>query len=213
MRQRIVHMALLVAAFLMVPAVAFAATDSDFTQQISNGSLAADIKDASRVSVANPGVAMDTKAFSFDCQTSTKSFGTSTERLYVSDGDTTNSNGWTLSVAATSGASSLWTAGGNNFDFNNPASSGCTGGQMTINPTAGSVTADCTSCTTTGVSLGSSAAFSQGVTDSVTLMSASGSAANIWRGYLTGASISQTVPGGQTPGSYGINLTMTLVAN
>jgi hypothetical protein len=213
MRQKVLHVAVFVAAFLMIPAMAFAASDSDFTQQINNGALAADIMNASRVSVASPAVTMDAKSFSFDCQTSTKPFGTTSERIYVSDGDTTNSNGWTLSVAATSGASTLWTAGGNNFDFNNPAGSGCTGGQMAINPTAGTVTADCTGCNTTGVSLGSSTAFNQGTTDSITLMNASGSAANIWRGYLTGANVTQTIPAGQTPGNYSIDLTLTLVAN
>lgn len=219
---RILQVAVFVAALGAFPAAAFAASNSTFNQQITNGSLSTDIMDASRASVASPAVAMDAQGFSFDCRTSSKGFGSNSERIYVSDGDTTNANGWTLSLAATGGATASWSDGsGNNFDFNDASGSGCTdgadadslAGQMTVNPAAGTLTADCTGCNTTGVSLGSGAAFNQGTVDNITLMSAGASASNIWRGYLTGATISQAIPGGQKPGTYSMNLTLTVTAN
>jgi hypothetical protein len=224
MKKRILLQVVAVAAAIFsIPAIALAAQDSDFTQQINEGTLSTDILDASKVPVSNPAVTMDSKAFSFDCQTSTKAFGTASERIYVSDGLTTNTNGWNLSVAATGGVTSTWSDGSNDFDYNDPGTTGCAdsaadtdsiGGQMTINP--GTVNSDCTGCTTTGISAGTTDSFDEGDAPNgtnVTLMNAGGTAQNIWRGYLTGASVEQKIPGGQTPGNYSLNLTLTVVQN
>jgi hypothetical protein len=216
-------------AIVSMPAVAFAASNSNFTQTINTGTLTTDILDASRNSVASPAVAMSAKSFSFSCYSggtaSTGTFGTNTERIYVSNGDAAD-NGFTLTVAATSGASATWanTGATQKFDFNDSsgAPAGCSdgadaggdtfAGQMTINPAAGSLTTDCVSCSLTGVSLGSSAAFNQGTVDNITLINAGSTSNDIWRGYLANASISQTVPAEQTPDSYTLNLTLTATA-
>jgi hypothetical protein len=218
------------AVLFLATGVVFAANDSDFSQVISTGTLVADIMDASRVTVANPTVGMSAKTFSFDCQAggsaSTGTFGANGERIYVSNPDAADS-GWTLSVAATGGATTRWANGGatQHFDFNDPTggTAGCTdgadadsgagsAGQLSLNPSAGSLTTDCGSCNTTGVTLGSSAGFNQGTTDSITLINAASGSNDIWRGYLTGIAASQTIPAETVPDTYTLNLTLTATA-
>ncbi len=217
-------------AFYLVAAttfssVAFAANTPTFTQLITAGVLSTDILDASRNPVAAPAVAMSTKAFSLDCQSganaSTGTLGTDSERVYVNNPGGAN-NGWNLTIAATSGATTTWANAGatRRIDFNDPTTSGCTdgadvdtaSGQMTVNPSTGTITTDCSVCTTTGITKGSSSAFSQGVTDSLTLLSAAASSDDVWRGYLTGTSISQVIPGETPADSYTINMTLTATA-
>ncbi len=197
-----------------------AANNSTFNQTINAGTLATDIMDASRVTVASPSVTMSAKTFSFDCQSggsaSTGTFGTNTQRIYVTNPDAAD-NGWTLTLAATSGATSLWSS---NIDFNDAGGSGCTdgadadsaAGQLTVDPSVGTITTDCTGCVTTNVSKGSSTAYAQGTTDSVTLLNAAAGSDDIWRGYLTGATLSQTIPAQTAAGSYSINMTLTATA-
>lgn len=215
------------ALVFVVSGIAYAANNSNFTQTINPGTLTADVLDASRVAVASPSVGLTSKTFSFDCYAggtaSTGTLGTNTERLYATNPDGAD-NGFTLTIAATGGVTSTWANGGatNLYDFNDPAGStaGCNdggdadsrAGQMTINPAAGSVNLDCTSCASTGVTLGSSASFNQGTTDSITLVNAGGSSNDVWRGYLTGATISQTIPAETPSDSYTLNLTLTATA-
>lgn len=59
---------------------------------------------------------------------------------------------------------------------------------------------------------GSSAAFNQGTTDSITLVNAGSTSNDVWRGYLSGATISQTIPAEQAADSYTLNLTLTATA-
>lgn len=201
---------------------AFAAATTDLTQTINAGVLATDIKDASRVTVASPAFAMGAATFSFNCQTSTGTLGSNTQRVYVSNPDGAD-NGWTLSIAATGGATSRWANGGatSYIDFNDPTSSGCTdgggdadttAGQLSIDPSVSTITQDCNSCGATGITKGSSSAFDQGTTDSITLANAAAGSDDIWRGYLTGAALSQTIPADQPADSYTVNLTLTVTA-
>ena len=206
------------AAFVLVGgANVYAANNSTFNQTINAGVLATDILDASRVTVASPAITMSAKNFSFDCQSggnaSTGTFGSSSQRIYVTNPGGANS-GWTLTLAATSGASTLWSNTGatQTFDFNNAAGSGCTAGQMSVNPTAGTLTADCLTCTTTNVSKGSNSSFVQGTTDSITLLNAAAASDDAWRGYLSGATVSQTIPAEQQADAYTINMTLTSTA-
>jgi len=146
-------------------------------------------------------------------------------RLYAINPSAATPNGWNVTMAPTGGATALWQNPGatKKFDFNDPTGSnaGCSdgadtdtfAGQITVNPAAATLTTDCQSCTATGVTKGSSAAFSQGATDSVTLLSASSAANNPWRGYLTGVGLSQTIPAEQAAdSSYSINMTLTITA-
>lgn len=208
-------------AFIAASTV-FASSTSSFSQVINAGTLAADIRSNSTTSVSSPAVTMSSKTFAFTClsggSASTGTFGTSSERIYLDNPDGAD-NGWTLALAA-SGATDTWTTGSVTFDFNDAGGSGCTdgadadsvGGQLTVNPAAGSITTDYSGSSTTGISLGTSTAFVEGTTNSVTVSSASSGSADVWRGYITGVSMSQTIPAEQPAGSYTLSLTLTATA-
>lgn len=191
----------------------YASNNASVTQTISGGTLTTDIRDASRASVASPVFPISAAAFSFTCQTSTGTIGSNTQRLYVDNPNSAN-NGWTLTVAATSGATSTFanTGATQSFDFNDPTGSGCTdgadadskGGQMTLNAAAG---------TLTSITKGTSTAFNQGTTDSITLLNAAAASDDVGRWYLTGIGVSQTIPGEQPADSYSISLTATVTAS
>lgn len=201
--------------------------DTDFTQSITAGALVTDIRDSSRVTVSNASVSMSSKAFSFDCYTtsdpSTASFGSNSQRIYVDNPGNAQagSNGWVLSVAA-SNPTDVWTAASNTFDFNDSGTSGCTdgadadtkGGQMTVDPSVGTLTTDCGSCTTTNVTKGTAFTFVEGTRNSITLLNAAAESDDIWRGYLTGVGIQQTIPAEQpVANNYTLNLVVSVVAN
>lgn len=210
---------------LALVGVVWAANNSQFNQIVNGGTLSVDIKDASKVPVANPSVAMSAVAVDFDCQTSTGIFGTNTERIYVMNPNGAD-NGWNVTMAATSGATAQWQNAGSteNFDFNDPTTSGCAdgadggggdtnAGQMSVDPTTnGVITADCGNCTTNNVSLGSAAAFDEGTINSITLLSAAAASSDVGRWYLTAVDISQTIPAEQTADAYSIDMTLTATA-
>lgn len=231
MVKRNIFVSLLIAMIIlfMVALSASAANTPTLNQTINAGTLFTDILDASRVAVGSPSAAFTAKTFSFDCQyggsASTSSLGTNTERVYVVNPNAAN-NGWVLSIAATSGVTTLWQNGGStqNYDFNDPtgANPGCTdgggdadtkAGQLSIDPSVSTINLDCLTCTSSNVSKGSSTAFNQGTTDSVTLLNAAVASDDIWRGYLTGVALSQTIPAEQPADSYSVNMTVTVVAN
>ena len=210
-RQLLPVIGALVVVFASVGTVQ-AASNSTFNQTINGGTLATDILDAGRNPVASPSAAMAAANFSFDCQTVTGTLGTTSQRLYVTNPSGT-ANGWTLSLGATGGGTAVWTDGGtNDYAFNDAAGSGCTNGQLTVNPTVATVNDDCvsTACTGATVTKGSSTVMTGG-TD-VDLMSGD-SSANVYRGYLTGISLSQKIPAEQPAASYSINMTLTVAAD
>ncbi|MDD5731669.1 MAG: hypothetical protein PHU42_02145, partial [Patescibacteria group bacterium] len=160
--------------------------------------------------------------FSFDCLTganrSDGTLGTNTQRVYV-DNPNAVSGAWNLTMAATSTA--VWTDGGSNsYDFNDPTGSGCTdsadadlvAGQMTVDPTVGSITTDYSGSDVTGISLQSADAFAEGVKDSITLVAATAGSADIWRGYFKGIDIKNTIPAEQAPAVYTLSFTLTATA-
>ncbi len=215
--------------FVLAPSVASANPASDLTQTISAGTLSVDILDASHNAVASPSAAFTAKNFSFDCQyggsASTGTLGSNTQRLYAINPSAATPNGWNVTMAATGGATASWanTGATKKFDFNDPTGSnpGCSdgadadslAGQLSVDPSVSTVNLDCAACTLTGITKGSSSAFNQGTTDSVTLLAASSGANNPWRGYLTGVGLSQTIPAEQpADSSYAINMTMTITA-
>lgn len=203
-------------------AATYAAGNTDVTQVINAGVLTADIRDASRVSVPSPSFALSAVNFSYNCQASSGTIGSNSQRLYVDNPNAAN-NGWTLSIAATAGATATWhnTGSTQNFDFNDPTTAGCADsadadsyvGQLSLDPTVSTLTADCGSCTTTAITKGSSTGFNEGTTDSVTLLTAASGSDDIGRWYLTGIGVSQTIPADQAVDSYSINLTITSTAS
>lgn len=216
-----------IAGVLLMPAGVNAAPSSDFTQVINPGSLSVDIMDASRVAVAAPTASLTAKTFSFNCQfgasASTGTFGSNTERIYVSNPSATTPNGWNVTMAPTAGPTATWANTGSTklYDFNDAGGTGCTdsadtdtlAGQMTINPTIGTLTTDYSGSSVVGITKGSSTSFVEGTTNSVTMLTGSNTAPNPWRGYLTGASLSQSIPAEQaTDSTYKINMTLTITA-
>lgn len=218
--------ALLVALTLLIGQQVQAASNSDLNQSINNGTLSTDIRDASRNSVASPSIAMSAATFSYACLSGgnapTGTLGSDSQRLYVDNPGAAN-NGWTLTIGATAGPTALWQNGGNsaNYDFNDTASSGCAdgadtdtrAGQLTINASPATLTTDCASCSTNSITKGSSTAFAEGVTDSVTLLNAAAASDDYGRWYLTGVGLSQTIPAEQTVDNYTLNLTLTVAAS
>ena len=198
---------------VLVPATALAAPSSNLSQTITAGTLSTDILDGTRTPVASPSVAMSATNFSFSCQTVTGTLGSSTQRLYVTDPSSTL-NGWTLALAATGGATAKLQNGGatSSYAYNDATGSGCTNGQLTVNPSVGTVTADCTSTNCTGATITKGASTAMTSSTPVTLMTGTASA-NVWRGYLTGATLSQQIPAEQPADSYTIGMTLTVTAN
>lgn len=195
--------------FAIAPTTAtFAANTTSVTQAINGGVLSADILDASRVTVAAPSFAMTATSFSFNCQTSTGTIGSAAQRLYViNPSGTTAGQSWTLSIAG----SGNWTSGANTYTYNDAIGAGCTNGQLTVNPAVGTIAADCssTACTGAVITKGTSTAMT-GATP-VTLLSAP-TGTTIYRGYLTGVSLSQTIPAEKPSGSYSLPMTITATA-
>ncbi|MEI7498353.1 MAG: hypothetical protein WCK11_03665 [Candidatus Falkowbacteria bacterium] len=200
---------------------ALAAATPQFQQTITAGTLLTDIRDNSRVTVASPTVAMSAINASFGCASTTGTFGSSTQRIYVDNPSAAN-NGWTLSLAATGGVTSLWTSASSTFDFNDPTTSGCADGgdadtkigDMTLNPTVGTITADYTTGSSiVGISKGAQASFNEGTVNSITIMSAANTASSTWRGYMTGIGVVQTIPAEQQAQAYTLGMTLTVVAN
>lgn len=190
------------------PAVLAAETaDSELTQTINAGALSTGIYDAGGAVVNNPAFALNNAILSTSQQTSTGSFGSNSQRITV-DNPGAAAGGWTLALAgADTCTDNVWNSGSNTYRFDGSAAQG----QLTISPNLASLTAQVG--TTANVTLGTEGAFNCGITDSITLMSASNQAAPIWRGYLTGVGLSQTIPASQPAGSYTLDLVQTVTAN
>lgn len=218
--RRVSYMVVLLILFSLALPTVLADNTPNFTQQINAGTLTVDIVDGSYDPVANPTVPMSNVNFSAVCQTSTGTLGTVSQKLYVENPDQAD-DGWTVSIAATAGPTGFWDnlGAGPNYDFNDV--SGCTdgvdtdtiAGQMTINPAAGTLANGlCVGCTTTGVSLGTSASYVEGTTDSITLVSASAGADDVADYVVTGVGISQSIPAAQPTGNYELDMTVTITA-
>ncbi len=193
---------------------------STFGQTINAGTLATDIVDASFATVASPAIAMNAVTFSFAYQTATGTFGTASEQIYVSNPDAA-ANGWTLTLAPAA-TTDFWDSAGTDFDFNDlTASAGdgadadTLGGQMTVDPSGATLAVgQCSVCVVTNVTPGGSTAYSEGVTDSVTLLTAAAGSDDIGDWTLEGVSISQTIPAEQPAASdYTLNMVLTVTAS
>ena len=180
-----------------------------------SGTLTVDIVDSGGNPVASPSMAMGAVTFSFNYQTANGTFGVSTEKIRVEN--TTANPEWTLTIAANGGSTAFWDSAGTDYDFNDPTAEAgdggdadSLGGQMTIDASGGTLGG---TCSATDITKGSSSSFSEGVTDSVTLLTAGASADTSCYWDLTGVSISQTIPVEQPAASdYSINMTLTVAA-
>lgn len=197
-------------AMLVAPAVAMASNAPTFNQTVNAGTLTFDILQSDGATpVASPSVAFTALNRSFSCQTNTATLGDTNNKMYVTNFATNNT--WNISIAATTGQTATWTAGSNTYKFNDATGSGCTNGQLTVDPSVATVNLDCNSaCTAAAITKGASTAFVSGTANSVTLMSSSNGTA--WKGYLTGVGLSQKIPASQPAGSYSLPMTITLAS-
>jgi|SRR3989344_885625 len=181
------------------------------------GALTVDIVDGSGNSVSSPSVSMGAISLSFIFQTASGTFGVSSQKIRVDNG--TGSAQWTLTLAADAGPTAFWDDASADYDFNDPTAnagdggdSDSLGGQMTVDASVGSISPEA-GCNTTGLTLGSSAGFSEGATNSITLLTAGASAGTGCYWDITDVDISQTVPAEQPTGSYSIDMTLTVTAS
>lgn len=182
-----------------------ASPTGSLNQTINSSTLSTDVKDASNVSVPSPSFSLGATTITTYCQTTNGTYGSNTQRVYV-DNPGMADDGWTLTVAATGGSGAKWTAGSDEYDYDDATGSGCTNGQLSLDPSAASLTIE--TGTATGVTLGSSDTFVNG--SSITLLNGDASSDNFWRGYLTGIGLSQKIPASTPAGSYALDLTQTI---
>jgi len=207
MRAKASGVAIAIAVITIVASAASVyAASTNLSQLIGAGTISTFIGDSSGAVVASPSVAFDSKNVSNQVQTSTAQLGTDSQRIYV-DNPGGADGGWTVSLAATSGPTATWTSGSDTYAFNGAASGD---GQLTVDPSGATITAEVGG--STGISVGSSATFSGGSNTPVTLYSANSSADHISRTYLTGVSLSQTIPSSTPAGTYSISFTETVAS-
>gem|GEM_PF-418679 len=182
-----------------------------------SGTLSVDIVDADGVSVSSPSAAFTAKDFSFSSNTTTGVLGVSSERVRVEN--TTGTATWTLSIAA-SNPTDIWVSGSNFYDFNDTTSGGTAdggdadsyAGLLAVDP-SGATNGPEGGCTSTGISLGTSTSFSEGTTNSVTLVSAGGGADTDCYWDFTDIDLTQTIPAEQASGTYTLDFTVSVIAS
>ena len=183
----------------------------------ASGSLSVDIVDGSGVPVSSPSMVMSSVSLSFVYQTATGSFGAASQKVRVSN--TTGTPTWTLSLAA-SASTAVWDSAGTDYDFNDPTAGAgdggdtdSVGGRMTIDPSVSTITPK-SGCSTTDLTKGSQTGYSEGVTNSITLVTAGSSANTNCYWDITGVGIAQTIPAEQPIASdYNISMTVSVVAS
>ncbi len=181
------------------------------------GSLLVDIVDAAGDTVGSPSIGFSSKTVLFTHQTSDGTLGVSAEKIRITN--TTADSPWSMTIAPTSGAVGFWSNGmAVKYDFNDPtanagdgADDDAYGGQMSFDPSGATVTPE-GGCADTGISVGSSGAFSEGVTDSLTLATADGTTEIGCYWDFTDIDVSQSIPAAQEPGDYAITMMLTVVA-
>lgn len=184
------------------------------------GTLSVDIVDGAGSPVASPSAAFSNLSTLFTCAETNAALGTSSQKIRVTN-MTANGN-WTLSIAPTSGPTSLWNNAGNSnhFDFNDIAGAtmGCDdgadgdsiAGKLRVEPTAATV-AQQTGCSSAGVIPGANQDYNESVVDSIVLIAATSANTECYWD-ITGISLRQMVPSEQNPDSYTLGLTLTVIS-
>jgi hypothetical protein len=199
-------------AAILFGTAAYAANTPQLNQAINSGSKSVDIVDGSGNTVASPSVSFESLTYSFDTQDGTGTLGTASEKIRAYN--PTGAAVWSVNIAG-SDATAVWTDGANTYDFNDASGyadggdADLVGGQMTIDPSVGTL-AGVSGCATTNVTKGASNSFVQESVDSIDLMSAASGAPTFCRWDLTGVGLTQKVPAGQVSGSYAVSMVLTI---
>lgn len=186
----------------------------------TTGALSISIVDSSYDAVVAPSVPMGDVTFSFTSQTATGSLGENEQRVYWENFDAADTSGYNITIAATDGLTDKWDGpAATDYDFNDNdgdtdgADDDAFGGQLTIDPSVGALTARSGYGTTTGISLNvTPTAFNEtvGPVSSITLITASGASDDYHAAYATGIGLSQEIPASQAVDTYTINMTLTI---
>lgn len=171
------------------------------TAAASAGTVSVDIVDSGGNPISNPSVSLTSSNFSWGTQQTNGTLGVSAQKMRV----TSTLSNWTLSIAATSGPTTLWQSGGNNYDFNGTASAG----RLQADASGGTLTPQ-EGCGTSGLSKGSATYFVQDTQDSITLLTGSSAQTGCYWD-LTSVNLTQDIPASQVSGSYLIGMTLTAV--
>ncbi|QQS17849.1 hypothetical protein IPL68_04245 [Candidatus Saccharibacteria bacterium] len=186
-----------------------------------NGALTVDIVNAGGTSVVSPSVSFASLGLVFSCTESTANLGIAAQKIRVSN--MTANASWVLSVAPTAGPTGLWdnTGATAHYDFNDTTGTqpGCAdgidadafAGKLRVEPSASSL-APQTGCSSSNLSLGSNQDYTQGVVDSISLLTAAVGSNTECYWDVTGIPLRQTIPAEQMPSSYSLGLTITLMA-
>lgn len=185
------------------PAYAALTATSTLSQSITAGTLSTDIRDADNVVVGSPSFSMAARNVSTSQQSTTGTFGSSTQRISVDNPGGAN-NGFSITLNATTPGSGTWTSGGNTYAYNGTAATG----QLTVDPQVSVWTANVG--TTTSITKGTSATFNGST--AITLATTSAALEDIWNGYVTGVGLTQTIPANTPAGTYTISMTQTVAA-
>ena len=181
--------------------------DTKFSQTITPGVLSAFFCSGPiDTPVSDPIFKMETKSVQLSSQNSEGEFGNNNTLLCIVNPGAAD-NGWILTLNATNPGVSEWATGdGKKYKYNDRYISQ---GSLTVDPSV-STLAVFSPYTRTGITMGSSARFSG--SDSVTLMSASASADDFWRGKIKGIKLKQYIPSRQPSGVYMLPMTQTITA-
>lgn len=185
------------------------------------GGLSVDIVDSAGASVASPSVSFGDLGLLFNCTENTAALGAAAQKIRVTNMSANAS--WVLSVAPTAGPTAHWSNVGNSafYDFNDTSGGqpGCADGsdsdghigKLRVEPTS-ATTSPQAGCSSLNLSLGANQDFTEGVTDSVNLLTAAAGSNTECYWDVTGVGLRQTIPAEQTPGAYSIGLTVTILA-
>ena len=176
--------------------------------RIVGSTLSVDIVNSSGVPVSNPKVLFPSLFSSLQCQSNMGILGTPAERIRVTDNRA--SGNWSLALSAAGGASAKWESGSDSYSFNNPAGTpaGCQFGQLAMDFSSIGAGAK-PGCTGTGLAPGAPGGFTGGTPRII----GSGTGADrfcYWD--ITGVGLEQQIPGATPPGSYTIDMTLTVTA-
>lgn len=174
-------------------------------------------------STINPTIVFDTKYMLFQCQSSTSQTVAGGSLVRVTND--ISENGWSASIAPTDGPSATWydSESGNRIDFNDGSGSpaGCfsgsdgdtIAGQLTVNVGSLNIARHKSGCSTSGLSRGNTASFQEGSLDAINLYSASSSADMFCWWDIDNLTFTQQIPALTPPGSYELDMTLTVTAS
>jgi hypothetical protein len=169
--------------------------------------------------IVSPAIEFSPYTTRFTCSSSSGVLGTSAQRLRISN--LRSSAGWTASIAATNGQSSVWQSGnGKTYDYNDITNAGCSdgadndtvGGALRVDATNITVTPE-TFCSGTNISPGQNQTFQEGTISSITIANAASGADTGCYWDITGVNMFQDIPLEQLPDTYQLPLTITTVAS